>query len=126
VVREAENNIQHQISMLVQDNGVFSCAISRLLDLMPAAAQLQQQHSPSSARTMETTTDALDDEEEEEDEDDDTFILTSDGGSNNNTTRQQQQLLSLQGNSIQMADLLNIDQLMAGNGTKCTLNLKCP
>jgi len=121
VVREAENNIQHQISMLVEDNGVFSCAISRLLDLMPPSAQLRQR-SPSSAAATTTTVDALDDEEEEAelDEDDDTFILSSDNNNNNAT------LLSLQGNSIQTADLLSIDQLMAGNGTKCTLNLKCP
>ena len=126
MVREAENNIQHQISMLVQDNGVFSCAISRLLDLMPPSAQLRQRSPSSAAATTTTAADALDDEEEEAelDEDDDTFILSS--GNNNNNNNNNATLLSLQGNSIQTADLLSIDQLMAGNGTKCTLNLKCP
>lgn len=32
MIRDAENNIDHQLSMLASDNGVFSCAISRLLD----------------------------------------------------------------------------------------------
>jgi len=32
VVRESESNLDHQLSMLASDNGVFSCAISALMD----------------------------------------------------------------------------------------------
>ena len=32
VVRESETNLDHQLSMLASDNGVFSCAISRLME----------------------------------------------------------------------------------------------
>ena len=113
LVRETENNLEHQISMLVQDNGVFSCAISRLLDLMPNL-ESQQRSGSSSATTTELFLD-------EDEEDDDHVSLTTGNENGNATTRQ----LLLQGNSIQTADLLSIDQLMAGiNGTKC--NLKCP
>merc|ERR1712071_479167 len=31
-VRESESNLDHQLSMLASDNGVFSCAISALMD----------------------------------------------------------------------------------------------
>ena len=105
-IREAESNLDHQLSMLASDNGVFSCAISKLLD---RAALLSHQRSAQVASAAEELLLAP--------------LQPLDSGgidpAGNLTLGRQ----LLEGNSIQTADLLTFDQL-ANNSTKCLL--KCP
>lgn len=100
-IREAESNLDHQLSMLASDNGVFSCAISRLLDR--ASLLAHQRHVGAAAEELLLAP---------------LQSLDIDPAGNLTLGRQ-----LLEANSIQTADLLSFDQL-ANNSTKCLL--KCP
>lgn len=114
-VREAESNLDHQLSMLATDNGVFSCAISRLMDRL--SPSVINGATPSSA--LQRLDDAIAEE----------LLLQTDVSSSNTTTERRQ---LLEGNSIHTVDLSSvIDQLAAATGpgpgnttSKCVL--KCP
>ncbi|XP_046632124.1 uncharacterized protein LOC124311812 [Daphnia pulicaria] len=102
-IREAESNLDHQLSMLASDNGVFSCAISKLLDR--DAILFHQRASQVGSAAEELLLAPLQ-------------SVDIDPAGNLTLGRQ-----LLEGNSIQTADLLTFDQL-ANNSTKCLL--KCP
>ena len=107
-IREAENNLDHQLSMLASDNGVFSCAISRLLDglsILSHQQQLAQRH-PHSGRNNDAT-----------DSTKELSPLPNDNNGGNFTSADPV------ANSIHMFDKLTFDQL-ARNATRCSL--KCP
>ena len=105
-IREAESNLDHQLSMLASDNGVFSCAISKLLDrdsilFHQRAGQVGSAAEELLLAPLQSAS-----------------SLDIDPAGNLTLGRQ-----LLEGNSIQTADLLTFDQL-ANNSTKCLL--KCP
>lgn len=100
-IRETESNLDHQLSMLASDNGVFSCAISRLMDRVLLLTQ--QRSSQVAAAAEELLLQPLD----------------IDPAGNLTLGRQ-----LLEANSIQTADLLSFDQLANNATTKCLL--KCP
>lgn len=100
--------------MLATDNGLFSCAISRLMDLLPPSAvgTSVPHRETASAEELLLMPPLLVD------------VSNGSGVSNSSSRRQ-----LLEGNSIQTVDLssgaVSIDQLANTNmSTKCVL--KCP
>jgi len=55
VVRESETNLDHQLSMLASDNGVFSCAISRLMERSNLVASGSGEPVNSIQQTLDTS-----------------------------------------------------------------------
>ncbi|KAK4022409.1 uncharacterized protein LOC116919008 [Daphnia magna] len=105
-IREAESNLDHQLSMLASDNGVFSCAISKLLER--DSMLFHQRAGQVASAAEELLLAPLQ-----------TLDIIDPAIAGNLTLGRQ----LLEGNSIQTADLLTFDQL-ANNSTKCLL--KCP